>query len=236
MEIRPLFNRFLKLIRKKLNEITPKLPEKADDDEMEEEALHLKLLLRQKQLYVGIKLDLESYCDKLPIFGFKSLRIDLNLIREYLLENLLKDFHCFPTVIKTCKKVIAMNSMGLQSLDNSNFLGGATSLDKLLKAYGTWEQKGFFPYEWFDNVEKLRHTELHKTDSFYSKLKNCNVLETDFIMYNCLPGKGITSSVALKKLGLSSPSPGKEENCQDLKAVWEENDMESLRFPQMVQQ
>ena len=119
--------------------------------------------------------------------------------------------------------------MGLQFLDNPNFSGGATSLDKFMKAYGTSEQKGFFPYEWFDDIEKLRHTELPIPDAFYSKLKNCNVLETDFNMYNCLPKKGTSSSVALKKLGLTSPPKGKEQNYQDLRELWKRNHMETFQ-------
>ena len=119
--------------------------------------------------------------------------------------------------------------MGLQFLDILNFLGGATSLDKFLKAYGTSEQKGFFPYEWFDDIEKLRHTELPIADAFYSKLKNCNVLETDFNMYNCLLKKGISSGVALKKLGLMSPPQGKEQNYQDLREIWRRNHMETFQ-------
>ena len=50
--------------------------------------------------------------------------------------------------------------MGLQFLEFLKFLGGATSLDKSSKAYGTSEQKGFFHYEKFDNLEMLKHTEL----------------------------------------------------------------------------
>ena len=95
--------------------------------------------------------------------------------------------------------------MELQFLYILFFLVGATSLDKFLEAYGTSEQKGFFPYEWFDDIEKLTDTELPIADAFYSKLKNCNVLETDFNMYNCLLKMGLSSSVALKKVGLTSP-------------------------------
>ena len=60
------------------------------------------------------------------------------------------------------------------------------------------EQKEFFPFEGFDEVEKLRRTELRNAGDFYSKIKNCNVLETVSIMYTCLLRKGMTSSVALK--------------------------------------
>ena len=122
-----------------------------------------------------------------------------------------------------------MNFMGLQFLDILNFLGGATSLAKVLKAYGTSEQKGFFTYEWFDDIEKLRHTALPNADAFYSKLKNCNVLETDFNMYKCLLRKGISGSVALKRLRIISPPQGKEQKYQDLKEIWRRNHMETFQ-------
>ena len=125
-----------------------------------------------------------------------------------------------------------MNFMVLQFHDILNYLGGTTSFDKFLKAYGRSQHRRFFPYESFDDIEKLRHTELPIADAFYSKLKKCNVLETDFNMYNCLLKKGISSSVALKKLGLTPPPKGKEQNYQDLREVWKRNHMESFQdFP-----
>ena len=39
------------------------------------------------------------------------------------------------------------------------FLGGATSLDSILKAYKASEKKEFFPYEWFDSADKLENEE-----------------------------------------------------------------------------
>ena len=68
------------------------------------------------------------------------------------------------------------------------FFDGATSLDKLLKGYGSSKQIGVFPYEWFHSVEMLRHTELPNADAFHIKFKNCKVDEHDFILYNCLLG------------------------------------------------
>ena len=79
-----------------------------------------------------------------------------------------------------------MKSMGLQFLEIPYILAGATSRHKFLKAFGASEQKRFSLYEWSDYVEKLRHSELPIADAFHSKLKNCNVLEADFNMYNCL--------------------------------------------------
>ena len=75
----------------------------------------------------------------------------------------------------------------------------------------------------------MRHTELPIADAFYSKLKNFNVLDTDFNMYNCLLKKGISSSGALKKLGLMSPPQGKEQNYQILRKIWRRNHMETFQ-------
>ena len=45
---------------------------------------------------------------------------------------------------------------GITSHGHSQFLGGGTSLDKFLKAYGASEEKGCFPYEWLDTVENSK--------------------------------------------------------------------------------
>ena len=136
MELRQMFRSYFQLIQQTINELNGNLPHIADDC-IEDEASNLKLLRNLKKLCVGVKIELERYCDNLLVFGFNSSHFDLNLIKEYLLEILFRDFHCSPSVIKSCSKYIAMNFMGLQFLDILNFLGGATSLDKFLKAYGT---------------------------------------------------------------------------------------------------
>ena len=48
-------------------------------------------------------------------------------------------------------------------------------------------------------------------------------------MYNCLLKKGISSSVAMKKLGMTSLSQGSEQNYQDLRGVWKRNHMETFQ-------
>ena len=106
--------------------------------------------------------------------------MDLNLIKEYLLLHLLKERNVVPKVIRTGNKYIGMNFLGLQFLNILNFLGGATSLDNFLKAYGASEEKGFFRYEWFDSTEKVNETQLPPIESFWSKLKNQNVFSVDY--------------------------------------------------------
>ena len=41
----------------------------------------------------------------------------------------------------------------------------------------------FFPYEWYDQFNKMQNTELFPYDGFYSKLRNFNPFETDYVDY-----------------------------------------------------
>ena len=91
------------------------------------------------------------------MFGLNSAKYGLNLIKSYLLPILVnvRDFEL--TVIKKANQFISFKFGDNQLLDIMNFLGRATSLDSILKAYKTSETKGFFTCEWFDPPEKTKH-------------------------------------------------------------------------------
>ena len=101
----------------------------------------------QKNQLIDLQETLERYCNVLPVFGFKSAKYDLNLIKSYLLPILVNEQDIEPTVIKKANQFISFKLGDVQQLDILNFLGGATSLDSFLKAYKTSETKGFFPCE-----------------------------------------------------------------------------------------
>ena len=101
-----------------------------------------------------------------------------------------------------------------------NFHGGATSLDSLLKAYKTEETKGFFPYEWFDNPEKLNNKELPPYDSFYSKLRNIDSLEKDYNDFENLATSSFSSEQAVCKLKLNKMPPTGDESYAYLRSIW----------------
>ena len=124
---------------------------------------------------------LERYCNVLPVFGFNSAKYDINLIKSYLLPILVNERDTELTVIKKANQFIAFNFGDLQLLDIMNFLGGATSIDSVLKAYRTSETKRFFPYKWFDLPDKMQNTELFPYDAFYKKLRSCKSLETNYM-------------------------------------------------------
>ena len=110
-----------------------------------------------------------------------------------------------------------------------NFLGGATSLDSFLKAYKTSETKKFFPYEWFDCPEKLNEPVLPPYESFYSKLRSCNPLESEHTKFIKLVNGGLSAEQALIKLRLSQPPPTGQENCEYLLNVWTMEKMSTFK-------
>ena len=54
------------------------------------------------------------------------------------------------------------------------------------KAFGVTEQKGFFPYDYFTHADQLDETTLPPYETFYSAIKNCNVLEEEYISFRNL--------------------------------------------------
>ena len=105
------------------------------------------------------------------------------------------------------------------------FLGGATTLDSFLKAYEAIETKGFFPYEWFDNPDKLDFPELPLYEAFFSKLRNNNPLDKAFIGYEKLRKSGLVEEQALKKLQIKTVPPSGLHNYNYLQETWNKNGM-----------
>ena len=201
----------------------------AEPEVEEDEDLEIRRLRSELRVISKLRQDFENYYSTIPVFGFNSSRYDLNLIKEYLLHHLLLEKNVIPKVIRMGNKYIGMNFLSLQFLDISNFLGGATTLDNFLKAYGASEEKGFFPYEWFDSIEKLNVSQLPPIDSFWSKLKNHNVLSVDYDKFVELKNGGMEQHEILKELRLKKVPQNAEENYLELQNIWERKGMQTFR-------
>ena len=101
----------------------------------------------KKSKLIDLQESLERYCNVLPVLCFKSAKCDLNLIKSFLLPILVNERDTEPIVIKKTNQFISFKLGDTQLLYIIKFLGGATSLDSVLKAYKTSETKGFLPYE-----------------------------------------------------------------------------------------
>ena len=204
--------------------------EQADLDDCDNKTCTSTQFLQiQKNQLIDLQEHLERCCNVLPIFGFNSAKCDLNLINSYLLPILVNERNIEPTVIKKANQFISFKFGDIQLLDIMNFLGGATSLDSFLKAYKTSETKGFFPYEWFDHPDKMQNRELPPYDTFYSKLRSCNTLETEYTDYVNLLKSALTTEQAVIKLKLSKPPLTGIENYHYLQQIWEQEQMSSFK-------
>lgn len=84
-------------------------------------------------------------------------------------------------VVKKSNAYACITTDKFRFLDISHFLAPGTSYARFLKAYGVEETKGFFPYEWFDDITKLDNTELPPFEAFYSSLKGTNISKEDYL-------------------------------------------------------
>ena len=78
--------------------------------------------MRNNQL-IKLQEPLERYCNVSPVFGFKSAKYDINLIKSYLLPILFNERNMEPTVIEKDNQFVSFKFGVVQLLDVMNFLG-----------------------------------------------------------------------------------------------------------------
>ena len=181
-------------------------------EDSEEADMSTQFLRIQRNQLIDLKQHLERYVNTLPVFGFSSGKYDLNLIKSYLISYLIRDKEQETSVINKANEFISFKFGDVQFLDIMKFLGGATTLDSFLKAYKASETKRFFPYDWFDNPDKLDFPKLPPYEAFFSKLRNNNPLNKDFIDYEKLRKSGLDEQEVLKKLQFKTVPPSGLDN------------------------
>ena len=172
-----------------------------------------KILKKLKNRYKRLLKDLEMYCDVIPILGFNSSNYDLNLIKRKLFK-FMDMYSSKASVIKKANSYVCIQTDKFRFLDISNYLAPGCSYAQFLKAYEVDMSKSFMCYEWFTSVEKLQYPHLPPFESFYSSIKQCNVLEEDYLRYQKLENN---SNIQPPKTGI--------ENYQDLQSIWETEGM-----------
>ena len=123
-----------------------------------------------------------SYCRQLPVLGFSSAKYDLNLVKSKL-DKVLKIHegkHDF-VMKKKASGYMCLSTNKFKFLYIVQYIAPGSSYSKFLKAYQVSEAKSYFPYEWFTHVDKLKCDSLPPYESFYSSIKDLNVLEEEMI-------------------------------------------------------
>ena len=126
---------------------------------------------------------LHRYLATLPVVGFNSQRYDLNVMKGALMKQLFGADVANANssfIVKKQDALTCVQTDQFRFLDITNFMAPGCNYAAYLKAYGVQEEKGFFPYEWLDSLEKLDHPRLPPHEAFYSKLKLSNISEEDY--------------------------------------------------------
>ena len=118
----------------------------------------------------------EEYLSQLPLLSFCGQRYDIPTMKTQLFSVLL-EAEDFKYVIKKGSAYSAISTGNYIFLDVANYLAAGTSYDQFLKAYGATIHKSYFPYEYFDSLDKLSTTTFPPYEAFFSSLKGGNTLE-----------------------------------------------------------
>ena len=117
---------------------------------------------------------------QLPVVGFNSGKYDLNVVKKFFIPYMLKGNDKTRFVIKRQNTFMCFSTTNLKFLDVTQYLAPGVSYDKYLKAYGCELQKGHFPYEYMDDLQKLEDRVLPPQSAFFSRLKNEGISNDDY--------------------------------------------------------
>lgn len=171
------------------------------DDSVVEFMLNLEAYL--EKIAPRLRGQVVSYLSQLPVLSFNGGMYDINLNKTHgLMTFLTTDGINF--CARKANRYMAIATDRLKLLDVSNYIAPGWSYDKYVKAYQCSMDKGFFPYEWCDSLDKLEEKQLPPIEAFYSSLKKSN-------------------SLCTKK------DPTGKQNYAMLQRTWEEQKMETMR-------
>ena len=131
---------------------------------------------------------MRDYLAILPVFGFNSQRYDLNVIKPHLMKILTEEIDVdddeavgqINFVVKKQDSMTCIQTASIRFLDTTNFIPPGYTYEAYLKAHGASLAKGFFPYEWMDDISKLNYTALPSQASFYSQLTGKGISDEDY--------------------------------------------------------
>ena len=116
---------------------------------------------------------------QLPVVGFNSGKYDLNMIKRSFVPLLISNN---AAVIKRQNTYMCLYTDELKFVDICNYLAPGVSYAKYLKAYGCELEKGHFPYEYMDDLQKLEDRVLPPQSAFFSRLKNEGISNDDYAL------------------------------------------------------
>ena len=117
---------------------------------------------------------------EIPVLSFNGSKYDINLMKQYLHKSLADINETVSFAIKTANSYMALKTTHFKFLDIRSYLAPNYSYDAFIKAYKCTLTKGFFPYDWSNDYNKLNETKLPPHEAFFNKLKNKNITDEEY--------------------------------------------------------
>ena len=127
----------------------------------------------------AVKLKYEHWMTQIPVIGFNSGKYDINMVKPHLVKVMMK-MDAIKFVVKKSNSFMCLQTEQLNFVDIRNYLAPGFDYATYLKAYKCSVMKGFFPYEWMNNLDKLNIETLPRHEDFISTLKNKNITAEDY--------------------------------------------------------
>ena len=160
------------------------LEERAEaEKKYEKESFSNKRVYEKRADACGLLGKIDEWMRRVPLVGFNSQRYDLNVMKAALVKCFCetddegKEKTSIAHVVKKQDALACIITDRLRIVDMINVIGPGYTYDGYLKAFGVSQTKGFFPYEWLDDLEKLKTTELPPIEAFCSVLRGGRSIE-----------------------------------------------------------
>ncbi|XP_057316834.1 uncharacterized protein LOC130657857 [Hydractinia symbiolongicarpus] len=117
--------------------------------------------------------------NQVAVIGFNSGKYDLNMIKRYFVDQIVRDDSEKINVAKKDNDYMFLTTSRFKFLDIKNFLAPGLSYDRWCKSLDCKLEKLVFPYEWLTSYDKLTHVGPVAYEHFYSSLSGKNALSLD---------------------------------------------------------
>ena len=101
------------------------------------------------------------------------------MVKPYLIESLMKT-DTIKFMVKKSNSFMCLQTERLKFVNIRKYLAPGFGYATYWKAYKCSMEKGFFPYEWMDDLHKLNSQVLPDHEQFYSTLKKSNISEEEY--------------------------------------------------------
>jgi hypothetical protein len=117
---------------------------------------------------------------EVPVLSFNGSKYDINLMKQYLHKSLSDINETVSFAIKKANSYMALKTQHFKFLDIRSYLAPNYSYEAFIKAYKCTLNKGYFPYDYLNDYNKLNETKLPPHEAFFNKLKNKNITDAEY--------------------------------------------------------